>query len=305
VSAHSFGALIYTDRNGFRVPNPGYKYPEPASEEILILGDSVAFGPGVAEPDTFVGLLRAANPGWAIYNSSVIGYDTGNEADVIGDLLAQRRKFSSVILVYCLNDVSAASAVNIDTHTEGPGASGKESFGEVSPATPANLIDRLRLVGLIAQLNDFLREHSKLYLYLKGISTDPGRRYFLADYAPYLDPAALKGLDRLEMIASSLRQRQVDFTVIISPYEYQLRANATLPDAQKGDPLLPQHIVTQFLKSRRIAYIDATEAFKRAAVGDKSKLFLKFDPMHFSVAGHRVMYDVIRSAAVARVRPDY
>jgi hypothetical protein len=268
----------------------------------------VAFGPGVAEPDTFVGLLRAANPGWAVYNSSVIGYDTGNEADVVGDLLARRQRFSNVILVYCLNDVSAASAVNIDRHKEAPEPAGNEPFGKLSPATrnsPANFVEGLRQLRFISQLNDFLREHSKSYLYLKGISTDPGQRYFLADYAAYRDPAALAELDRLETIARTLRQRQIAFTVIISPYEYQLRANATLPDAPEGDVLLPQHVVTEFLKSRGIAYVDATVAFKSADVADKSKLFLKFDPMHFSTAGHRVMYDVIRSIAVTRGTPEY
>jgi lysophospholipase L1-like esterase len=308
VIAHSFGAVIFTDRDGFRVPNGGYTYPEPASERILILGDSVAFGPGVAEPDTFVGRLRAANPGWAVYNSSVVGYDTGNEADVVGDLIARPQRFSKVILVYCLNDVSAASAINIDEHKEPQGPAGNGPLRELSPATgnsPANLVERLRQLGFISQLNDFLREHSKLYLYLKGISTDPGQRYFLADYTVYRDPAALATLDRLEMIARTLRQRQIAFTVIISPYEYQLRANARLPDAPQGDVLLPQHVVTEFLKSKGIAYVDATAAFKRAGVADKSKLFLKFDPMHFSAAGHRVMYDVIRSVAVTRGTPEY
>jgi lysophospholipase L1-like esterase len=304
VIAHSFGALIYTDRDGFRIPSRGYRYPEPASEQILILGDSVAFGPGVAEPQTFVGLLRAANPNWAVYNSSVIAYDTGNEADVVGDLLARRQRFSNVILVYCLNDVTAASAVNVDTHTVNPGSSNQHAR-KLGPATAAKFIERFRLVGLVSQLNDFLREHSKLYLYLKGISTDPAQRYFLADYAPYLDPVALKGLERLELIVKTLRQREIPFTVIISPYEYQLRANARLPDVQKGDVLLPQRIVSEFLQSRGIAYVDATRAFKHSAVADKSKLFLRFDPMHLSAAGHRVMYEVIRSVALARVRPDH
>jgi lysophospholipase L1-like esterase len=87
--------------------------------------------------------------------------------------------------------------------------------------------------------------------------------------------------------------------VIISPYEYQLRANATLP-APGGDIFLPQRVVSEYLKSKGIDYVDATAAFKRAGVADKSKLFLRFDPMHFSAAGHQVMYDVIRSVAIAR-----
>jgi lysophospholipase L1-like esterase len=305
VIAHSFEAVVFTGHDGFRVPNGGYRYPEPASERILILGDSVAFGPGVAEPDTFVGLLRAANPGWAVYNSSVIAYDAPNYADVVSDLIARPQNFSKVILVYCLNDVSPASAANIDKHKEVAALAENGPSRTWSPATgnsPANLLEALRRVGFISKLNDYLREHSKLYLYLKGISTDPAKRYFLADYTAYRDPTALSVLDNLDMIARTLRQRQIAFTVIISPYEYQLRANATLP-APGGDIFLPQRVVTEFLKSKGIDYVDATAAFKRAGVADKSKLFLKFDPMHFSAAGHRVMYDVIRSVASTRGTP--
>lgn len=303
VIARSFNAVIFTDHDGFRVPNRDYRYPDPASERILILGDSVAFGPGVAEPDTFVGLLRAANPSWAIYNSSVIAYDAPNYADVLSDLIARPQSFSKVILVYCLNDLSAASAANIVKHQEVSGPAGNGASRNWPPATdnsPATVVERLKRIGFIAQLNDYLREHSKLYLYLKGISTDPGKRYFLADFAAYRDPAALSALDYLDMIARTLRQRQIAFTVIISPYEYQLRANATLPSAPEGDVLLPQRVVTEFLKTRGIEYVDATAAFQRAGVADKSKLFLRFDPMHFSAAGHRVMYDVIRSVATTR-----
>lgn len=297
VTALSFGVPIYTDSNGFRVPSLDYRYPETAAKQVLILGDSVAFGPGVLEPDTFIGLLRAANPGWAIYNSSAIGYDTGNEADVVRDLLARGLRFSNVILVYCLNDVSTASAANIETQTKMAEPGSREPVRNVGPAKPVNLTERLKLIGFVQQLNDFLREHSKLFLYLKGTLTDPAQRYFLADYAAYQDPAALKGLDRLEVIANALKRQQISFAVIISPYEYQLRANATLPDGRKDSLLLPQQEVAEFLKSKKIPYVDATEVFKRAAVRDKSTLFLKFDPMHLSVAGHQVMYEVINSVA--------
>lgn len=277
VTARAFDVAVFTDHDGFRVPVPGYTYPEPEFERILILGDSVAFGTGVAEPETFVGLLRAANPRWAIYNSAVIGYHAGSYADVVRALLDRHGKFSRVILVYCLNDVSSASAVN--------------------------LVERVRRVRFVSQLNDYLREHSKLYLYLKAISTDPGQRYFFADYAEYRNPTALAMLDNVETIATTLRQRQVPFTVIISPYEYQLRTNAKSPDAATGDVFLPQRVVTDVLTKRRIAYVDATAAFEKSGGAGKSELFLKFDPMHLSVAGHRVMYDVIRSVAVTHFEP--
>lgn len=299
VTAQSFEAPVYTDHNGFRVPHTGYKYPDPASEQILILGDSVAFGPGVVEPNTFVGLLRSAHPDWAVYNSSVIAYDATNYADVVAKLIAKPRKFTKVILIYCLNDVSAASAIDIDGHIEQVESAAALDSRKVSSdgSTASGLVERLRHVGLIFRMNDFLRAHSKLYLYLKGISTDPAKRYFLADYAAYRDIGAISKLDKLEFISRTFGQQQTEFTVIISPYAYQLRAGATLPSVPDGDLFLPQRVVTKFLQSKGIAYVDATVAFMRARVSDKSRLFLRFDPMHFSVAGHRVMYDVVRSVA--------
>src|SRR5262245_22729224 len=74
VEGISYGQTVYTDEHGFRVPKGGVPGDETKSEAVLILGDSIGFGPAVDEADTFAGLLRARFPERRIYNSSVIGY---------------------------------------------------------------------------------------------------------------------------------------------------------------------------------------------------------------------------------------
>ena len=51
-----FNEIVFTDSNGYRVPSKNYKYS--GGSNIFILGDSVAFGNGVKEQETFIGLLR-------------------------------------------------------------------------------------------------------------------------------------------------------------------------------------------------------------------------------------------------------
>ena len=47
----------YTDHNGFRVPPGSQDKKTSGNSTILILGDSVAFGPAVPEELTFAGHL--------------------------------------------------------------------------------------------------------------------------------------------------------------------------------------------------------------------------------------------------------
>ena len=51
-----FDEKVYTDKNGFRVPSKNFKYI--GKKNIFILCDSVTFGNGVKEEETFIGLMR-------------------------------------------------------------------------------------------------------------------------------------------------------------------------------------------------------------------------------------------------------
>ena len=55
-----FGKKVFLDQYGYRVPNIKFSYKENA-KKIIFIGDSVLFGSGVNEEETFVGKLREDN----------------------------------------------------------------------------------------------------------------------------------------------------------------------------------------------------------------------------------------------------
>jgi lysophospholipase L1-like esterase len=279
VHAISFGEDVYTDANGFRVPSPMYTYSNSAERHLLIVGDSIAFGVGVDEPLTFPGLLRqlGSNRGWNVYNTAVIGYDIEDYLNVVRALL-DRQPITKVLLFYCLNDISSQSARRLDAANE--------------PKARA-LADRFSPVELATTVNEFLRERSKLFLYLKGTLTDPSARYFFADHANYKGPDdTWRKLEPLGRLTEELQKREIGILVIICPYEYQLRRGVEMAEGQ-SDIFLPQRTVGAYLDSRGIPYRDATNHFVAHAYGNGARFFLAFDPMHFSVEGHRAMFYLV------------
>jgi lysophospholipase L1-like esterase len=282
VHAVSFEADVYTDANGLRVPSREYLYPPAAEKHLLIIGDSIAFGPGVEEPLTFAGLLReiGSKNRWNVYNAAVIGHDVNDYLNVILTLVSQNQPLTKVLLFYCLNDVSTQSAVLLD-----------------AADTPKEyaLVERLRSVELTRATNEFLRERSKLFLFLKGMLTDPSARYFVAEYVNYEADERKLGekLEPLGRLGRELKARGIDFLVIICPYEYQLRGRSEIPGRVQADIFAPQRTVQSFLKSRQIPFRDATEHFLARAKGKSSRFFLPFDPMHFSAEGHRLMFEFV------------
>jgi lysophospholipase L1-like esterase len=290
-SAVSFDAEIYTDASGFRVPALHYQYPRDFESSILIIGDSVAFGPGVVEPETFPGILRTQNPRMRVYNAAVIGHSVRDYPNVLAVVLKSVSP-SNVLLFLCLNDISSVSAGNLE-----------ETVNSNAPPhhRPDNYDEKLKNVNLVASFNVFLRDKSKLYLLLKGIVTDPSRRYFLSDYQNYLDRGTVeKQLQPLEAISILLKERNIAFTVVLVPYEFQLRNFR--PRLDPVDITLPQRVIGEYLKAKGISFVDTYPDFQALASTQQSKYFLRFDPMHFSSLGHAEMFRILQARGLAAAR---
>jgi lysophospholipase L1-like esterase len=296
--AISFGETVYIDKMGFRVPSADYQYPSNEVYRVVILGDSIAFGPGVPEQKTFVGLLRSAKPDWAIFNTAVIGYDLNDYLNVSKTLLKTQR-YQLAVLVLCLNDVSWVSAKLLDapkisheatTNTLQNNATAIAQAHTNKDLAPSTIVEQLRSLSIISTANDWLRTHSKLYLYLKDITSDPPARYFLADYKEYEDNIDAK-LDPLLKIANEFRNADIPLLIVISPYEYQLRGQDQGDSAlqQGADVMLPQKKIKAFLSSHGISALDPADFLRSQVAGGADSLFLPYDPMHFSERGHSLM----------------
>ncbi len=282
--AMSFGGSVYTDEHGFRVPKGGIPGDAAKSEAILILGDSVGFGPAVDEEETFAGLLRARFPTRRIYNSSVIGYSTPDYRNVVDAFVPLHREIATVVLVYCLNDISAISARNIDRHLKQE----KEAIPE------QNLTEWLRSFTLLSDANDFLRSRSKLYLFVRHRLLGSQTRDWKIVLQMYSEDRAAdveESVRDIAGIAAVLSQQAIPLVVVLAPFEYQLRSPED-PAAQ-----VPQRRLGDQLSKAGVGYVDARASFDRSR--RSTDYFLVYDSMHFSALGHRVMADVISEAVAA------
>jgi hypothetical protein len=94
--------ITYTDAHGFRIlPN------EPRNGrtcEVLLLGDSFAFGSWLSAEDTFAGLLKLNYPQFRIANASSPGYGTDQELLVLDRYAPMLQMGGVVILFTYIND---------------------------------------------------------------------------------------------------------------------------------------------------------------------------------------------------------
>ena len=281
VEAISFGERVYTDPNGFRIAQSADGKEDGQSEAILLLGDSVGFGPAVSEPETYAGLLRTRFPAQRVYNSSVIGFATRDYRNFVEAFVPAHPEVSSAVLVYCLNDVTTTSARNIDRLVSDEG----------EPAGDPSLTERLRSWTWISDANDYLRSRSKLYLLIRhrllGTQTRDWKEV-LRLYADGREADVEQAVRDVSEVAALLKQRGIPLVVVIAPFEYQLRKPED-PDSQ-----VPQRELTELMSRAGLEPIDPRPAF--AADHPSSDYYLAYDAMHFSAAGHRVMADVIDQA---------
>ena len=267
----AFNEKFNIDENGFRY-DPEFK-PAAAKDApaILIMGDSVSFGPGVKENESMAGLLRHALPGEQVYNASALGYDTFDYKNVIASVAAQKPEIKKVLLFYCINDLSDVSKQIIRQQTE-----------------PYEHPDLPRDQPTLARrINDYLRSRSKLYLWLRSALYDSSKAYFLNDLSFYQkDDEALKpALQPLADINESLAASGIKFKVFLMPYEVQLRAGSP------PEYFIAQEKVAKFLRENKIDYYDAAPDFKKA--DSPAGLFIFGDPMHLSAGGNRLAAETV------------
>jgi lysophospholipase L1-like esterase len=251
----SFGGKISIDKNGFRK----MKGPDEFKSSWLILGDSVTFGVGVDVKDTFIGKLQEQYPDVKIWNTAVMGYSVKNYYEVFEYFITKKGTPQKIILFFPLNDI----------------------YGNIKfKPQNYNLKDKIRL---------FLKQNSKLYMFLKGAFFDRSRTYFLNDLRYYKpsNPQLKESLKLVTVMKNIAEIKGSVFVVFIIPYEYQLRM---------FDPefLIPQQLLIEYFKDNDINYVNVIDDLKRTKTSPK-KLYLYADAMHLSKRGHERLFESIKS----------
>lgn len=258
----SFGKQFRTDEEGLRTSENAAAAGEKPSGKIIVMGDSVVFGPALEADETISGRLQMMIQSRKVLNAGVIGYDTTDYLNATQYYVRRFPDTEAVALFICLNDVNDRSASEIRNSLE------RDIAGENASKNPVRLV------------NDFLRSRSKLYLWFKNTITDTQKAYFDYDAAFYARgndfvSAAMRPVAELD---GFLKERNIKFYVYLLPYEYQLRSGGD------DNVKLPQKMLTDALRQAGVEVRDLTPAFEAAGT-DSKELFLYGDPMHLSPAG--------------------
>lgn len=204
---------------------------------------------GVETEDTFAQLIQNNYPQKKIYNSAVVGYSAINYPDVVDIILKEHEEIQKVIMFFCLNDV----------------------YGNLS-------LKRIS-IPIKERILSFLRTNSKLYLFLKKQFFDRSKAFALYDIGLYTEDNQdlIRYLDAVDQIDSTLKEKEIEFMVVILPYEYQLRLKGLTT---------PQEYLKKYFAEHNINAIDLFEDFSAL---DSEAYFLYGDPMHLSVHGHQIV----------------
>ena len=199
-----FDKKVFTDKFSFRVPEIPFQYQNDKS--IYIIGDSVAFGNGVEEQNTFVGLLRTKYSKINFLNSSVPGYQIKDHIINLSKI-ENFENVEKIIYFITLNDVFLTSNI-IKINNRNNSDEGKYY---------------LRNYKIIEQLNLYLRDKSYLYMFIKGIGTDPSKRWFSNILNEYKNRKLDNFKKDIEKMQSFYHKNNSEFYAILLPYEFQTR----------------------------------------------------------------------------------
>ncbi len=260
-----FDKEVFIDKYGFRIPKKNFEYI--GNKNIFLIGDSATFGNGVLEEDTFAGLLRKNFNNINFYNSSVPGYQIKHHLINL-EKIKRFENVEKIIYFFTLNDV--LNSANIT------GIKKEKKIKEGSFI--------LKDIKLIRELNNFLRNKSYFYMYIKGKLTDPSKRWFTSinNFYQKNDLEFLNAnFKKMENFSKNIN---AELFIVVLPYEYQTR------NCEKNS-LLPQNKLRVIASKNNVKYLDFTDYFCNLIKPEK--YFYKFDPMHLSKKGHKLVYNNI------------
>ncbi len=244
-----------------RINTLGLRGPEIAltsnQEKILLLGDSVLFGPAVEEQETIAEILRTATEA-TIINTAVIGLNSSDYVAVLRYWL-QKTTPERVLVFFCLND-----------------AQNDTSF-----------VQDYSLAGRLSRALAQVRSHSKFYMLLKNAVSDRSKVYFENDRRFYrvAQPQFQQVLQDLATMQQLCATSDIGFDVVLLPYEYQVR------NTEQDGIWAPQALLQAELLERGINCL-AIEC--GSFYGKRAKeLYLYADGIHLSARGHRVVAEQV------------
>lgn len=313
-----FGEYRYrfsTNSLGFRDFGPRYVAPRSDHRRVLLIGDSVTEGMGVAFEQSFAGLLYRAGqkrePQIEFLNAAVASYSPVIYYRKVKYLLDHGLTFNEVIVFSDISDVEdeATSYFCMDSHPEYRQYCGyrkpTSSHPDFAPSTGMThsglwwqehfvMSDRARMLvkyGL-QWLSDNRRDKSTTW-YPRAGWTIPG--YEVGDdYAPLgVEGGITRSLQNMQELADLLHARGIPLTIVVYPWPLQL----ALDDRNSRQ----ERFWRDFCAHNCKAFIDLFPRFfaEKDAHDDWYRRLFIYGDLHPSVAGNRLMFGTLAKYLLA------
>jgi hypothetical protein len=227
----------------------------------LYLGDSAVMGIGIENDSTFVGILSSSRN---ILNPSLIGYSVMDYKNVLLSFISKKEigsQIKRVFLFWTLNDVYD----NFET----------KSSPEIGNE------------NILFPVIKFLRQNSKAFIFIKHLISDRSEIYYRYDKQYYtsenlLDKSIINNLDEISRIC---RVNNIELTLCLLPYEYQLREGYERNSE-------PQQVIIEHFKSSGNRIIDLGVLLSHQRQNFE-ELYLYKDGIHFSIMGHKQIAKIL------------
>jgi len=259
----AFGAKIYTDKNGYRIEK---NQVNKESQEILFIGGSVTFGPGIKAKNTFVELLNKTSA-YNIKNASVFGTNFENNIKIIESQKKNHNNIKKIFINFPLDDI----------------LSNKISLNEND--TTNNINEKIKKNSLINTINKFIRSKSASYVFIKSIIVNPQLNNYIYDLGLYNNEELLSRLElNLLQLSKTFDKEKIFFFSI--PYAEQVKNGC---DKQDNAEKILKKI---FSKMNYNIYFLKDDLCKEK---NPVNFYFKNDPVHLSKSGHLAVYTVLKN----------
>ena len=258
----AFGVKIYTDKDGFRIKkNQNIK----KSKDILFVGGSVTFGPGIKAEKTFVELLNNQS-NFNIKNASVFGTNLENNIEIIKNH-NNLQNVNKVFINFPLDDI-ISNKVNLK----------KNETKEKS------IIDSFKKNKIVNYLNTLVRSKSAAYVFVKSVIVNPQKNNYLYDLNLYKNENLLRQLEvNLDEISKVLSKEKIFFYSI--PYAAQVKNGCSTNDGT-------EEILKKIFNKKNYSILFLKKDFCK--IKKPINYYLKNDPVHLSKQGHEAVSLILK-----------
>jgi hypothetical protein len=300
ISRHELNFTFTTDEKGFRNPSP---WPERA--DIVVVGDSMAFGYGVDDEQAWVKLVADDLPETTIVNLGLIGAGPQQYLRVLESYGLDLDPKLVLFMLFPGNDLSDAETFRqwLDAGTSASYEDWRIRRGQPDARDPLHVVlERSYLVEFLHSVRRSLTSP----VAASTIELDDGRLQLTPElYASSMEKAR-PGHPVFEMIMASIKEARAvssrggsEFLVLLMPAKEEVY----LPLLHEKPPPATAPFAARF-EEDGIPYLDLTPPF-RAKAREGARLFFEVDG-HPNEAGCRLIAEVVldhlRSSAPGLIR---